>query len=535
MSRHSCFTVQGKPFLAIGGQTHNSSSYRLPEMQQAIAAIHSFHGNAIATPIPWEVFEPEEGQFNEKFVTDLIDLARQEQLHICFLWFGSWKNACLQYTPAWFKRDPERFRHVRTRDGQVGDAVSPLCQAALEADAKAFRRLMQVIRDYDADVGTVYAIQVENEPGSVAGTTLDFSPESLKAFRAPVPVEVIAYARTHPDTPLHDVWKRNGSHGRGGWQTVFGRSAAELFTSYCIARYIDEVARQGKEEYDLFLYVNVWVSGLGWSIAGSDYPAGGCVPETVDVWRAAIHAIDTLAPDVYDPVRSHYFNFCRVYSREDWPLYIPESSAMNDNYAYMFHAVGNCGAIGMHVFAVEEMVDAAGNLLPEAENTAKSFEMLMAAAPLIQRYRGTGRMWTLCQEIYETTAHVDLDGYRVRVEYAHVGRPAMDYHHSAAVRALHAPTSKLPLGRAMIFQESDKVFYVVGDHVRLTFGPLPSLDGSIAMGHMQDVNILLNSSLLSIEEGRFEGDAFVGQRTRSGDEFTVWAMQDCGVIRVEMV
>ena len=161
--------------------------------------------------------------------------------------------------------------------------------------------------------------------------------------------------------------------------------------------------------------------------------------------------------------------------------------------------------------------------------------MLMAAAPLILRHRGDGRMWTLCQEIYETTAHVDVDGYRVRVEYDHVGRPAMDYHHSADVRALRDPTSRLPLGRAMIFQESDKVFYVVGDHVRLTFGPLPSLDGSIAMGHMQDVKLLLNSSLLSIQEGHLEDGAFVCDRTRSGDEFTVWAMQDCGVIRVEMV
>lgn len=376
---------------------------------------------------------------------------------------------------------------------------------------------------------------MENEPGSVAGSTLDFSLESLKAFRGQVPAEVIAYARSHPGTPLHDVWKQNGSRARGSWQTVFGRAAAELFMSRCIAAYIDEVARQGKEEYDLFMYVNVWVSGLGWSIAGSDYPSGGCVPETVDVWRATMKAIDTLAPDVYDPVRSHYFNFCRVYSQEDWPLYIPESSSANDNYAYMFHAVGDCQAIGMHVFAVEEMVDAEGTLLPRCVDTAKSFAMLMAASPLILKYRGTDRMWTLCQEIYETTAHVDVDGYRVRAEYDHVGRPAMDYHHSADVRALHDPSVKLPLGRAMIFQESEKVFYVVGDHVRLTFGPLPSLDGHIAMGHMQDVNILLNSSLLSIEEGHFEGETFVGDRTRSGDEFTVWAMQDCGVIRVEMV
>ena len=86
MKKHARIMVHGKPFFTLGGQTRNSSSYVLPEMRRAWASVKALGGNTVATPVPWDAFEPEEGQFNAAFVTDLIDAARAEGLKLVFLW-----------------------------------------------------------------------------------------------------------------------------------------------------------------------------------------------------------------------------------------------------------------------------------------------------------------------------------------------------------------------------------------------------------------------------------------------------------------
>lgn len=93
--KHSQFTVQGVPFFSLGGQTYNSTSYVLADMPLAFESVRKLGGNTVATPICWHAFEPTEGKFNTKYVTDIIDLARIEKMHLIFLWFGSWKNGNL--------------------------------------------------------------------------------------------------------------------------------------------------------------------------------------------------------------------------------------------------------------------------------------------------------------------------------------------------------------------------------------------------------------------------------------------------------
>ena len=68
MAKLSRIMVQGKPFLSIGGQSHNSSSYELNKMEPTWNSIRAIHGNTLATPIPWDAWEPVEGEFNKKFV-----------------------------------------------------------------------------------------------------------------------------------------------------------------------------------------------------------------------------------------------------------------------------------------------------------------------------------------------------------------------------------------------------------------------------------------------------------------------------------
>ena len=211
------FTVQGKPFLSLGGQTHNSSSYLLKDLDEAFTTIKLLSGNTIATPIPWDAFEPVEGQFNDKLVTDMIDRAREEGIHLVFLWFATWKNATMEYVPGWVKLDQERFPRVTCKDGYTIANLSPHCPANLDADAKAFCHLLQLLKDYDEGTDTVIAVQVENEPGYVGGTRRDFSPWGEAAWQQDVPEEVMEYARTQEGTRLNRYWKRFGCKEGGKW------------------------------------------------------------------------------------------------------------------------------------------------------------------------------------------------------------------------------------------------------------------------------------------------------------------------------
>src|SRR5690348_3931379 len=55
--------VDGKPFLVLGGQIHNSSAWpsELPQVWKSMAALHA---NTIEAPVYWEQFEPQPGKFD---------------------------------------------------------------------------------------------------------------------------------------------------------------------------------------------------------------------------------------------------------------------------------------------------------------------------------------------------------------------------------------------------------------------------------------------------------------------------------------
>src|ERR1700744_1181191 len=68
--RHALL-VDGKPFLILGGQCHNSSAWPalLPKVWQAIEAMHA---NTLEAPIYWEQVEPRQGEFDFSLVDTLL-------------------------------------------------------------------------------------------------------------------------------------------------------------------------------------------------------------------------------------------------------------------------------------------------------------------------------------------------------------------------------------------------------------------------------------------------------------------------------
>lgn len=550
MKKHREFTVLGKPFLSIGGQTHNSSSYevRKGEMEPSFQSIKKLGGNTIAVPLCWDAFEPREGEFDNEYLHAIIDGARMHELHVVLLWFATWKNGTMEYAPEWVKADKVRFPRVTCKDGTETAQLSSHAECNRKQDELAFCRLMEAVKAYDEQTGTVIGIQVENEPGIFAPTLRDFSEAGEQAFQDAVPGALIDAATAAPDSHLGRAWTKAGGKTEGSWQELFGAFGAEACTAWSIARYIDSIAEAGKQIYDLFLYTNVWLGGgpqCKWDLAGLEYPCGGAVDKTLEVWYAACTALDAIAPDVYLQEPGEFLRMHRRYANPDagWPLYVPESHAGAMNASLMFHAVGERGAIGYHIFASESCVDDGGNLLSGAQIMHRSMEMLTAASSLILRYRDTGNMYGLYQLAGQSAFHLSLRNWQCFVSYdasdsLATGWVALDYRHRNPAEQAEKTIRSLDEegGRGLLFQVSDNEFYLVGHKLRLFLNRDAPQDGSIPPTWLYAQHQSHAMEMLVIEEGHFEADGFVSDRRRSGDEARhgIWAQADCGVIHFIM-
>jgi len=159
--------VDGKPFLALGGELYNNSATSLEFMKPVWPRLKAMRLNTVLVPISWALLEPVEGQFDYSLPDGLIREARAQGLRLVLLWFGSWKNTWSSYAPDWVKRDFGRFPRVQLRNGSGTERLSPFSDANRDADARAFAALMRRIREIDGSDHTVIMIQVENEVGVI--------------------------------------------------------------------------------------------------------------------------------------------------------------------------------------------------------------------------------------------------------------------------------------------------------------------------------------------------------------------------------
>jgi len=537
MSIRTIFEVNSQPFFPLGGQVHNSSAYNIKELETAWKALEIINANTAEIPIYWELVEPKEGYFDFSIVDQIIEEARKHKLKLILLWFGTWKNGTMKYTPSWIKNDPRRFKRVITREGISTSVLSSHCKDNLNADMKAFSKLMQHIRSIDERHHTVIAVQVENEPGIMGGTKRDYSEEAEGEFQDLVPEDLIRSIKDSPNSVVYSIWKENGARDKGSWQELFGYDAEEFFTAWSIARYIDRIAEEGKRIYSIPMYVNVWLA-TNWDIPGVNYPSGGAVPKVLDIWKWTAKSIDLIAPDIY--VRNHnsYCSFCELYNREDNPLFIPESSIDESNSLNMFRAIADYNAIGFHIFGIESILDENFLVKSSAKPIVNSFKALSSVLPLITKYHATGRIHSVIQEEYMSEQRLDLGRYVGFVKffqldpYTHQVDPTtgfLDFRHRDQLREER--------GRGLVIQADDGEFYVLGGGFRLLLYRKDMLRAPLSVFYSSDFIKSRSINYLSVEEGFFDtnGD-WVVIRKRSGDEsdFGVWVHPDVGVVRVVM-
>jgi beta-galactosidase GanA len=196
--------VDGKPFLLLGAQLWNSSSWT-GYLDKIWPQHKELHCNTLEAPIYWQDIEPEPGKFNFNQLDALVYGARKNGLKLVVLWFGSFKNKSLEYSPAWIREHPEKYPRMLNAAGEPVYVLSAISRNNLEADKNAFVKVMEHIKEIDQDHKTVIMVQPENEPGSLE-TDRDYSPEANVLFSDQVPVELSKGLGKNPGT----------------WKTLFG-------------------------------------------------------------------------------------------------------------------------------------------------------------------------------------------------------------------------------------------------------------------------------------------------------------------------
>ncbi|WP_026561011.1 DUF5597 domain-containing protein [Bacillus sp. J37] len=484
--------VHDEPFIALAGEIHNSSASNLEYMKKEVwPKLKTLNMNSVIVPVYWELIEPEENQFDFSIVEGLINQARENNMHLIFLWFGLWKNAESFYVPQWMKRDTKTYFRACKPSGEPLNVISPLCEVAIEKDANAFSHLMNYIKSVDSEVNTVIVMQVENEIG-LLGVDRDYSQIANEAFSNVIP---------------ESVAKEFGVNGT--WEDAFNNNASEYFMAYYFSTAVEKITRAGQNAYPLPCYANAWLEQFPWS--PGTYPSGGPVMKMQKMWKLMAPSLFCLAPDIYVPYVPDVMD---QYSQNGNPLFIPEVRKDAVSATYALYAVGGCNAICYAPFGIEDLmknqediekppheVMMALNIDPTAFDIegsaaylAKSYSIIENIKPLYFEYRNT----THLQSFVKRNEHdfgklLYFDKYDILVSYS----PKIPF----------KPTSG-----GIVFEISENEFIIIGTMLGIKFLAKPGSNTHV--------------EFLRLEEGEIQNGKWKPGRILNGDEKMMLNLKD---------
>ena len=489
--RHALL-VDGKPFLILGAQAHNSSNYP-GALKPVWAAANDLKANTVLMPVAWEQVEPVEGRFDFSFVDTLVKQAREQKKRLVILWFGTWKNTSAQYTPEWVKLDPKRFPFNRDRDGSSNYSLSPFGAETLKADKRAFVALMGHLKKIDSTERTVLMVQVENEVGTY-GLVRDFGPVAQAAFEQPVPAAVLA--RQEPKAAA-----------TGTWREVYGDYADEYFHAWAIARYIGEIATAGKAVYDLPMYVNNALRNpleqppKPWN---KDFASGGPTWDVIDIYKAAAPAVDIVSPDIYNPESAQVNANLNLFGRADNALWVPEIGNAATYARYLYAVLGK-GALGVSPFGIDYFnysnfpLGSTATDQTMVEPFARVFKMFAPVQRQWAQWAFEGRTRGIAEGDDRKPQTLEFPGWTAKLTYREwqFGETAWKM-----TDKLPAGTEQ-PGGGVAIAQTGDDEFIVIGQRTRVRMEPAGGTQGF----------------QLRVEQGRFDDKGrWVMERVWNGDQ-----------------
>ena len=480
------FMVDGAPYLMLNDQVNNSSGWpaMLPKVWPAIDRLHA---NTVEIPVYWEQLEPVQGKFDFSVVDALLAGARQHKVHLVLLWFGTWKNGKMHYTPEWVKRDPVKYPRVTTATGTPDDTMSPFGAATLEADKTAFVALMKHLKATDPR-HTVLMLQVENEINAY-GSRRDYCPEATKLFEGQVPADFATAMKVKPGT----------------WTEAFGAEAENTFQTWSIARYIEQIAKAGKAAYGLPLHLNHSLENplatprpgrLEWS-AMTDH--------VLDIWKATAPSLDTVAPDIYMPQYAQYEKIVKTYARKDNALFIPESGNSEQYARYPFMALGY-GAIGWSMFGIDltgyvnAPLGAAQIDDKLIDGFALDYELLGSMDREIAQLNFEGKVQAVCEDPAVRSQTLVFGPWPATVGY---GQPQFGGGGRGGGAA--ATPNPDPTGRALIAQLGPDEFLITGVSARVDFRLTDATGGK-------------HRAYIRVEEGSYVDGKWKMARIWNGDQ-----------------
>ncbi len=483
--RHALI-VDGAPFLMLAGQVNNSSNYPAP-LQTAWPVLDRIGANTVEVPVAWQQFEPQEGRFDFSFVQTLLDQARAHDKRVVLLWFGAWKNTGLAYTPDWVKLDNRRFPRMKRPDGSNHDVLSPHGAATLEADKRAYLRIITYLRDHDAQ-NTVILVQPENEVGSYRNPR-DYGAAAQKLFDGPVPERL-----------LRALKKRAGN-----WSEVFGKEADRAFNSWHTARYIQALAAAGKAIKPLPVYVNAALSDPFEPVDPQSVASGGPQGDVLDIWKAAAPSIDFAAPDIYDRASRNVVRHLDLYARPDNALMVPEIGNAREYARYFWQALGR-GAIGFAPFGMDgsgySNFPLGAKVLDDATLDAfgDKYKIIASAMRPWAKIAFTRPVWGAARPDDGSTRSTTMGDWTITADFGQWQFGQREWFPDAPLSAW----AKEPVGGMVVAQLSADQFLFTGDHVRVSFAPR---QGSAP-----------NGMILRVEEGHFDGENWLTDRVWNGDQ-----------------
>ncbi len=448
------FFVDGKPFLILGLQWDCNSCYSEVEMMPLFEEAVKLGCNTAVTPLYWESVEPEFGQYDFSSVDRRIEVCRKLGLKLVLLWFGGYKNAECCYAPSYIRDDHKTYPKVIRQDGSIqSKTLCPNWGSALERDCLAFKQLCKHLRETDEE-RTVILIQVENESGII-------------------------------DTPRCYCSKCNELFAQQNWLKEYGSRSDEAFAAWSLARYIDQVALAGKEEYSIPMYINSALGGYPAQSPGRDYFSAGPIARWLPIWQQTASHIDFIAPDIYSPSYPAFNRLCSEFKVANNPLYIAETAT--DFYGRternVFYAIGFYGAIGFDPWAIDRSFP--GWFDPplvrrydlhwssRALDLRDSYIAIGSALSQVALSTGTQRLVTFVQEEGDRGFSFELGGYDWRVTYP-------------------IPNGS---GRGMVIDEGKGKFIILGVNFMIQpFTPAPEVK---------------SVPILRVERGHFEGDNWI--------------------------
>ena len=520
--------VDNKPFVMLSGELHNSTASSIEYLKPVLDNLTALHLNTVISTVSWELTEPEEGRFDFSLVDAQIQEARKRNLRLALIWFGVFKTAHASYVPHWVKANRRRFPPMVLKprperrtlfplgalsvgEGGVG-ALTPFGEETLKADIRAFRALMRHIRQVDPQ-HTVIMVQVENEPGSF-GDSRDRSPLAEAAWSQPVPADLLQFLTQHQWTLLpetQEMWNRNGNKTSGTWPEVFGSDerAEELFMGYYCARFVGELAKAGKAELNLPMFVNAFLVIPG--LAPGQYPSGGPVHRLIDIYHAAAPAVDVLSPNAYAP---DFKGTCAQYARGGNPLLIPETGPLAGN---LFWAVGHHATLAWSPFGSIETLDPDGQL-------GNAYKVLSDIMPQLTKWQADGKVDAILVADGEEPQPLTLGGYRITLEKER--RPGPPSPVTGATPAAAAgpgstPTVDLRPFAIVVNTAPDEFLFIGANGV-------PRFE----IGSRGPLHVAVSSK----DEGRYENGRWIAGRRLNGDEAGQGLPKErVGMLRIKLV